>query len=420
MNVSIYDQMQQMAAAMLTTTSKSGSANTDQSDTFQDMMSKVGKTDSASDASGDTGTSEKPAQDAKTTESTTQDKPVAQKPEKDDAAKSQELNGDPNAMQYAVDMFRPEIVDISQVEAAAEVTLEAEAVAEAAVAVEVMPEMDAEVPVEQLVEAPVVERTEAPVEDIQVPVQQEAAPEVIRQRTEDGPFQETVREPVKQEAERPQEVSQQPVQTGEAPETVEAVRVDNAPKTTNDQPEEESGEQPQEGAAQLNPQPVFHDVEAAPVKVAENYREIDTEAPDMDEQVAGAVWQGVEDGAQRIELKLNPANLGQVTIELTRDTSGLLQVALHVVSGRAENLLNQHLDGLQNALQAYSQSQQVKIEVQRNDETPQQQNQHQADPDGHNQNRQHQQRQEPRQEDHHDMDFLQKLRLGLLGDEEDA
>lgn len=416
MNPVTLEQMQQMASAMLMNLTKADSTSQDRSGAFEDMMAKAGKDNT--DASNDANTAGK--QDKTAAEGTTQEKPAAQKPE-EDTAKSQELNGDPNAMQYAIEMFRPEIVDISQVEAVAEVTVEVEAAAE--VVVEAAPELDMDIPVEQAAEAPVVVETEAPVEDIQAPVQQqEAAPEETQRQTEDGTFQEAVQEPVQQETERPEVTSQQPVQTEDAaPEQVEAVRVDNAPETTGEKSEEDSDEQTQGEAAQLTQQPVFHDVESVPVKVAENYREVDTEAPDMDEQVADAVWQGVEDGAQHIELRLNPANLGQVTIELTRDTSGLLQVALHVVSGKAENLLNQHLDGLHAALQAYSQGQQVRIEVQRNQEAPQQQNQHQANPDGHNKNQQqHQQRQEPRQEEHRDMDFLQKLRLGLLGIEEDA
>ena len=62
----------------------------------------------------------------------------------------------------------------------------------------------------------------------------------------------------------------------------------------------------------------------------------------------------------------------------------------------------------------YSQGQEVRLEVQRSQETPQQQqNQQQTNPDGHNQ----QGRRQPQQEQRHNEqteDFIQKLRLGLL------
>ena len=92
--------------------------------------------------------------------------------------------------------------------------------------------------------------------------------------------------------------------------------------------------------------------------------------------------------------------------------SGSLQVVLHATNAKAANLLTQHLDGLNTALQGYSSQTEVRVEVQRSDNSQQseQQQYQQADPDGHNRQQQQQQR---RQEASRSEDFLQRLRLGL-------
>ena len=98
---------------------------------------------------------------------------------------------------------------------------------------------------------------------------------------------------------------------------------------------------------------------------------------------------------------------------MTKDANGALQVVLHASNAKAAGVLNQHMDGLQMALRGYSQEE-VRVEVQRNDESQQQNFRHQADPDGRGQ-RQNQQ-QERREEKHSGEAFIQKLRLGLFGE----
>lgn len=400
----LLQQMQQMAAAM-TALPQTNSSNKDQSGSFQDMMTQVGKDSGTTDAGKDSDAAEQPVQDKTADDSTVQENPAAQTSEKD-AAKNQELNGDPNAMQAVMDMFRPEIIDVSQ----------AETVVETAPVEVLAVETVVEAPVEAVAEIPVEEaEAQIPTEETQVPIQEGAEP---AEQTEE-PFPEVVQETA-ETVQRPEAAKEQPVQSQETvpeqnTEIVETV-VKDTPETANEKPENGAADTQGE-AAELSQEPVFHDVESAPVKVAENYKTLDTQAPDMDEKLAATIRQGMEDGTERIELRLNPANLGQVTIEMTRDSSGTLQVALHVTSGRAESLLNQHLDSLHAALQSYGQGQEVKVEVQRNQEAPQQQNQHQANPDGHNQNHQQHRQREQRQEEHSE-DFLQKLRLGLFSGEE--
>lgn len=162
-------------------------------------------------------------------------------------------------------------------------------------------------------------------------------------------------------------------------------------------------------------QPLFHDVEAAPVKVGENFQ-LDTQDADMDANLADTIQFAAQQGLQQIEIKLSPENLGNLTIKLTQAADGTLQVVLHAANLKAANLLNQHLGDLNAALQGHGQSSEVRVEVPRNEDSQQaQQQQHQADPNGHNQNQQQQQR---RQEDEHSGDFVQRLRLGLFGLEE--
>ena len=157
--------------------------------------------------------------------------------------------------------------------------------------------------------------------------------------------------------------------------------------------------------------PLFKDAEAAPVKVGERY-ELDTSAEDMDSQLTGAIRQAVAAGADTVQIHLAPENLGQLTIEMSRDVSGALQIVLHTTTSKAGALLTQHLDSLHAALQNMG-HESVHVEVQRNQESAQEHTMHQqADPDGHGQNQHHQQQR--RQQPANPEDFLQQLRLGLF------
>ena len=159
-------------------------------------------------------------------------------------------------------------------------------------------------------------------------------------------------------------------------------------------------------------QPLFKDVEAAPVKVGENFQ-LDTQQADMDDQLAETIRFAAQQGLRQIEIKLSPENLGSLTVKLTQAADGTLQIVLHTANSKAASLLNQHIDSLNAALQGYGQNNEVQVEVQRNENSQQPQHQ-QADPDGHNQQQQ-QQHQHRQEEQPHDGDFIQKLRLGLFG-----
>lgn len=176
--------------------------------------------------------------------------------------------------------------------------------------------------------------------------------------------------------------------------------------------EAESGEEePEAGGEAIASEPLFKDVKAAPIKVGESFQ-LDTQEPDMDANLADAIRYAAQQGLRQVEIKLSPENLGALTIKLTQSVDGSLQVVLHTANAKAANLLTQHLDHLNAALQGYGQSE-VRVEVQRNENGQQAEQQfQQANPDGHNQ--QHRQ-QERRQEQEHSEDFIQRLRLGLFG-----
>ena len=196
-------------------------------------------------------------------------------------------------------------------------------------------------------------------------------------------------------------------------------RVEGKAERRVDAPIREGAQEESEGepsavlheGAEAPQQPLFRAAEGTPIKVGETYR-LDTEAQDMEVKLADTIREGLETGAQKIEIRLTPENLGTLTIRLTQGSDGALQVVLHTADAKVGDLLTRHLDGLHMALQGVSQGQ-VQVEVQRNqDSAPaQHQHQHQADPDGRGQQQQQQHRQERQAKAE---DFLHQLRLGLL------
>lgn len=204
------------------------------------------------------------------------------------------------------------------------------------------------------------------------------------------------------------------VQTlGEAPQQVQVKTV--ARPDANAEPkaggEEETDTGRTDGEVPAPSQPLFKDVKAAPVKVGENFT-LDTQEPDMEEQLADTIRTAAMQNLRQVEIKLSPENLGSLTVKLTQASDGTLQVVLHASSPKAANLLTQHLDGLNAALQGYGHSE-VRLEVQRSGDSQQaQQQQQQTDPNGHN--RQQQQQQQHHHDNGRSEDFIQRLRLGLF------
>lgn len=160
-------------------------------------------------------------------------------------------------------------------------------------------------------------------------------------------------------------------------------------------------------------QPLFRQVENTPVKVGEA-APLDTTAQDFDAQAAKTIAQALEKGSQKVELKLSPANLGSVTVELTRTAEGVIHVVLTAEREQAMKLLADHAGQLGSLLQNTTTAD-VRVEV------PQNQQGRQAWQEGQNHQQQGQHQQQHQQNGQQEQDsFLQQLRLGLIGLDESA
>lgn len=155
--------------------------------------------------------------------------------------------------------------------------------------------------------------------------------------------------------------------------------------------------------------PVFKDVEAAPIKVAEAPAQAET--PELETQVSDKIVRILESGESRVEIQLNPEALGKMTIELTRNADGTLNVILNAEKAETRDMLTRHITTLQETLVDRGQ-QNVQVEVSRGEES-QQQNFQQQDLQDDKNGGQNGQQQRRRQENSGE-DFLQQLRLGLI------
>ena len=363
----LLQQMQKLASTFSAVPGAGNKSQNNQSSvSFQEMLQQSGNKTSSSESAGKE-PQDKPLKEAEEAleEAKSPELPVKQKDEEE--LKAENLTGNPNAVGI-MDLFRPEIVE--NVEQAGTVV--------------------SPIPQETVEGAAMDLGDQAPAMDtgvdagIGAEVSMEQQPKDFQQAMEETP--------------------QQPVQETEKPQEAPEIQVERA----------EDSEEPT-GEAGVTEQPVFHEAEAVPVKVGERYETVDTQAPEMDDQMADIIRTAIQTGQDRIEIRLNPQNLGSLVIQMTKDTAGVLQVVLHAASPKTEGLLNQHLNSLHSALQAYG-HEEIRIEVQRGGES-QQQDFRQADPDGRGQH-QHRQQQERQEERQGSEEFMQKLRLGLFGLEE--
>ena len=260
MDTLLLQQMQQMAAGM-TALPQTGSKDKSGASSFQDLMDQINRDTSAAsketkdskDASG------KPVKDQEKTEETLEEGAPVQTEEKEEL-RPQDMVANPNVVNF-VEFFQPEAA-LAVEESVITVPVEAipeESVEGAGMELDgQLPMLDTAVETSVEMETPMEQNTgsfqEAMAEEIP---QEQAAP--VENAAEAAPVQET------EQAEKPrQEVE------------VEAVVT------------QEEGDEPKGEAAEA-PEAVFHDAKAAPVKVGERYETVDTQAPNMDEQVAAAV-----------------------------------------------------------------------------------------------------------------------------------
>lgn len=165
-------------------------------------------------------------------------------------------------------------------------------------------------------------------------------------------------------------------------------------------------------AAVENDTPVFEKAEVVPVKVADSGEPVAPEAEDAAAQLGRQIEQAMMNGQSTVEVTLTPASLGQLTVAIARSGDGDLSIILTTVTGKAAQLLDRHVGSLQNML-ADSQNVHVEIETRTQETQPQQF----LNPDGQNNHHhnQQQQNQQDKEEKRDDGDFLQQLRLGLVG-----
>ncbi len=153
-------------------------------------------------------------------------------------------------------------------------------------------------------------------------------------------------------------------------------------------------------------QPLFRELDGRPIKVGD-VQSADTTAPDFEQQLGKQISQGLEQGMQKIEIKLTPDHLGSLTVSLTRSQDGSLNVMLLTSTDKAAKLLGEHAANLGAMLRSNTQAP-VQVEVQ------QQAHQQDRSHDGQRQQQQQQQQQDEPKQNAGTQDFLQQLRLGLV------
>ena len=248
------------------------------------------------------------------------------------------------------------------------------------------------------------------------PVQEQPAGEAPAQAAQAAPEERQPQMPTAQEApveEMPAEAAEREVQPelehqGEARAQVRHAAEQPVQKAEQDQPHEIiDGTDAWKGI-----RPLFRATDDIPEKVGENYEALAPEAEDAPQKLAATLTHALEQGQSRVEIQLNPANLGELTVEITRNVDGALSVVLSTVNEKAAAILRQHSGALQTAMMGSAQAP-VTVEVQQ----PQQAedaNQF-LNPDGRNNQNQQQQQKQDQPHKGANEDFLQQLRLGLVG-----
>lgn len=284
--------------------------------------------------------------------------------------------------------------------------------------------MQVQMPVQQAVPAAAVETATVATVPVEV---QAAAPQVMEaaapQVSQNNGEQVLVQQPVEQQAAEAQpETAQIPVQQPQ----------EGAEMQLNTQ----TGEQQTEGKANLETvlqnegdstvdvkvqevpveadQSVFGQVESVPVKVGDVAQPQQTEnTQDVETQLKDGLTQALRNGDTKVEIQLNPVELGNVKIEVTRSAEGALYVVLTAEHTQTQSLLERHAAGLQSLLMGSSGTENVQVQVNRHQEGQQAENQNYDGSSGNGREDQ-QQREHRRQQPSDSADFLQQLRLGLV------
>ena len=247
------------------------------------------------------------------------------------------------------------------------------------------------------------------VQDVQPEVQESgAAMELVPLQTEQAP-QQSMAPVLETEPEAPQLQTVETAQT--APQT-ETGKTDSGESRGSELPMEELHAETRTEQADVEPQPVFRDIKAVPVKVGEVYQPEQTAAVEL-KDLGDTLTQAIDRGENRLELQLQPAELGRIRVEMRWSDEGALHVILHAESTRTQNLLEKDMASLQTLLGRETQ-QEVKVELPRQQEAPRQS----FDDGRQNGGQQHHQQEQRQSSRHSGQDFLHQLRLGLIPAEE--
>lgn len=248
-------------------------------------------------------------------------------------------------------------------------------------------------------------------QDVQPEVQESgAAVELMPLQTEQVP-QQSMAPVLKTEPEAPQLQTVETAQT--APQT-ETGKADSGESRGSELPMEELHAESRTEQADVESQPVFRDIKAVPVKVGEVYQAEPTVENGVElKDLGDTLTQAIDRGENRLELQLQPAELGRIRVEMRWSDEGALHVILHAESTRTQNLLEKDMAGLQTLLGRETQ-QEVKVELPREQEAPRQS----FDDGRQNGGQQHHQQEQRQSSRHSGQDFLHQLRLGLIPAEE--
>ena len=249
------------------------------------------------------------------------------------------------------------------------------------------------------------------VQDVQPEVRESgAAMELVPLQTEQAP-QQSMAPVLETEPEVPQLQTVETAQT--APQT-ETGKADSGESRGSELPMEELHAESRTEQADVEPQPVFRDIKAVPVKVGEVYQAEPTVENGVElKDLGDTLTQAIDRGENRLELQLQPAELGRIRVEMRWSDEGALHVILHAESTRTQSLLEKDMAGLQTLLGRETQ-QEVKVELPREQEAPRQS----FDDGRQNGGQQHHQQEQRQSSRHSGQDFLHQLRLGLIPAEE--
>lgn len=248
-------------------------------------------------------------------------------------------------------------------------------------------------------------------QDVQPEVQENGTTvELTPLQTEQVP-QQSMAPVLETEPEAPQLQTVETAQT--APQT-ETGKADSGESHGSELPMEELHAESRTEQADVEPQSVFRDIKAVPVKVGEVYQAEPTVENGVElKDLGDTLTQAIDRGENRLELQLQPAELGRIRVEMRWSDEGALHVVLHAESTRTQNLLEKDMASLQTLLGRETQ-QEVKVELPREQEAPRQS----FDDGRQNGGQQHHQQEQRQSSRHSGQDFLHQLRLGLIPAEE--